>query len=476
MGMALIIAIDIAIVVGLVYLAATKGVEKALPFFVFVTVFLPEDVQFQIPGLFTVTGRRVAIATLVLMYLLFGVQGGQGPLVKKTPLGMLIAVHVAWCGLSTANSVVPVDSLKKMLFMAVEYYVMYYVLVRTVRSLATVQKILGAMVFAVFLACILGAFEAYTGWRVWYLFPAQSFSRFSWITGPDNRFYSTFSSPHLFGAAVSFGIVEAFYLLSQATSRGRKIYLTIALLLMILNVYKGTTRGPWVALALGFALLLFAGTAGTRKIIVSMAVLTALVLIVRPGIRDTVLAVYSETVNTDDPNNLKGKSYEYRYALWRVGTKALNQSFPRQVWGYGLESFYSLHLRGPFFTNPEYPFESCDSSWVELMVETGYVGLLIIGILLIKPAVLIFREMRKLPKASRFLPGVLLINMLQYYFMMTNVGIYAWGQTAYMLWIWIAIAMIYKPLSDRESTGAQPAPVPAKREWGLLEPAGVTSY
>ena len=473
MGMALIIAIDVAIVAGLVYLAATKGLEEALPFFVFVTVLLPEEAQFQIPGLFNVTGRRVAVGTLVLLYLLF--KRGDG-LLAKTPLRILIAVHVAWCCLSTANSVVPVDSIKKMLFMTLEYYLMYYILVRTITQIRTVQRLIGAMVFAIFIACIFGAVEAYTTWRVVSLFPAMGASRFSWSPDFGNRFYSTFTSPHAFGAAAACGVVEAFYLLSLAKGKGRKIYLTVAILLMILNVYKGTTRGPWLTLALGFGLLFFVGAAGTRKIIVAMVVLTALVLITRAGIRDTILAVYSETVNTGDPNNPKGKSYDYRYALWGVATKALGQSPGRALWGYGLESFFYLHLKGPFYTNPEYPFDSCDSSWIELMTETGYVGLLIIAALLLKPVVLILRNLRKVPRSERFLLGALLINMLQYYFMMTNVALYSWGQTAYMLWMWIAMAMVSMRLLEKERERTIGLSPPARERLTPLEPAGVTSY
>jgi O-antigen ligase len=197
-------------------------------------------------------------------------------------------------------------------------------------------------------------------------------------------------------------------------------------------------------------MLLFVGDAVTRRRMAAIALLSIAVLVFRHGVYETIENQYLATRDTSDPNNVRGTSYEYRYALLRVSLGALERSPARMLWGYGLESFYDLHLRAPFYTNPKYPFESCDSSWIELTVETGFVGLFIMAMLLIKPAVLLFRHMRTIPKPESYLCGIILINMAQYYFMMTNVAIYSWGQTAYMLWMWIAIGMVYKHLLQKQ--------------------------
>jgi O-antigen ligase len=459
---ALIIAINIIVLSGLVLIALTKGLERALPFFVFVMVLLPGVAQIPIPGAFTVTGQRVAIVTLAALYLISGGGSAEEPAVKTTPLKYLLMAHIVWCSISTANSIVPLDSVKKMTYEVIEYYLMYYILTRTITQVKTIHRMMGAMVFAVVAACVFGAFEAYTSWRVIGLFPfvPGRFGGDSAYVGLD-RFVSTFSNYSLFGAAISFAIVEALYLLTLAKTAARKIYLWAALLIMFLNIYKLTTRGPWLALIIGFGMLLLIGNAVTRKRMAAIVVLSVAVMVIRPGVYHTIVNLYAATVDTSNPDNPKGTSYEYRYALWRVSLEALGKSPGRELWGYGLESFYHLHLRAPFSTNPEYPFESADSSWVELMVETGYVGLLIIAILLLKPAVLVFNDWRRIRKPQNYLCGILLINMAQYYFMMTNVALYAWGQTAYMLWMWIAAGMVYKHVLQREKTAgaaeAQPA-------------------
>ena len=472
--MALILIIDAVVVATLAFIALTKGVEAALPFFVFVVVLLPWQCVFPIPGVMTVTGQRVAIVTLIALFLVFKPPANRSRALLSTPLKFLLMLQIGWCVLSTANSIVPVDSLKKMSFEVVEYYLMYYILVRTISGVKTIHRMMGAMVFAVLVACVFGSFEAYTGWRVTSLFPYVA-GRFTGVAGftQDSRYFSTFAEPSLFGAAISFAIVEALYLLTLAKKTGRKVYLWVALLVMFLNIYKIVTRGPWLSLIIGLCLLVLVGDMATRRRIAALALLSVAVMVIRPGVYDTVKDLYLATTDTSNPNDIKADSFEYRFALRRVAQQELDKSFPREMWGYGPGSFYYLHIVAPFEGNPAYPFESCDSSWVQLMVETGYVGLLIIALLLIKPAVLAFRDWRKILRPEGYLCGILFINMLQYFFMMTNVALYAWGQTAYMLWIWIAISMVYRRVWKEGIAEAYGAPAAeASKEFELLPAPG----
>ena len=50
------------------------------------------------------------------------------------PLAWLIVLHLIWCVVSTANSIVPLMSLKKMISEALEYYLLYYLFFKSIRS------------------------------------------------------------------------------------------------------------------------------------------------------------------------------------------------------------------------------------------------------------------------------------------------------------------------------------------------------
>jgi len=245
--------------------------------------------------------------------------------------------------------------------------------------------------------------------------------------------------------------VEVLYFLQSAKGVFSKLLLWGTMILMFWVIYKTITRGPWLALVIGFCMVILYCQARTRRHMLLVVTLCVAVCVIRPGVWDTVKNIAVTTVATDDPNNMMAASYEYRWALWHVGVNALAREPARTLWGYGMACFFELHLTAPFLDNPAYVFESCDNAWVQQMVETGYVGLFLLAILLGTPALLTVRNVWKIPKPDNYLCWVLFINMVQYYFMMTNVAIYGWGQTGYMLWMWIAMAMIYPALKEAES-------------------------
>ena len=120
----------------------------------------------------------------------------------------------------------------------------------------------------------------------------------------------------------------------------------------------------------------------------------------------------------------------------------LLQEPTRALWGFGPESFYDVHLKGTLAGKP-FDFLSCDNAWVEMLVETGFVGLGIMLCLLLTPAWLVWRGFRKKAGVDRQLSLVLFVNLVMFYLQMYSVGMYSWGQNGYALWILIAIALVH---------------------------------
>jgi len=218
-------------------------------------------------------------------------------------------------------------------------------------------------------------------------------------------------------------------------------------MLMFLNIYKTSSRGPWLDVMLGCLLLVVFARGKIRKNILIIGVLALAAMVIRPGIWATVKGIYDNSFNM---NTSTGTSYEYRYALQHAVTARLLQSPARTLWGYGLESFYDLQIEDDFLGKPHL-FLSCDSSWAELMIETGFVGLCIIVLILLKPAWRALRDYQILPAPDRYLSLMLLVNLLIFYFQMYSVGMYSWGQNGYMLWILIAITFAYPLCREEEA-------------------------
>ncbi|MCU1330867.1 MAG: O-antigen ligase protein, partial [Bryobacterales bacterium] len=162
-------------------------------------------------------------------------------------------------------------------------------------------------------------------------------------------------------------------------------------------------------------------------------------------------------------------SYAYRYALQTAAVKRLmQQPTTRAVWGYGLESFYDVHLEGPLLGEP-HDFLSCDHAWVEILVETGFVGLGIMIVLLLTPALSVLKVLLRKGEEHRQLALMLFVNLVVFYFQMLSVGMYSWGQNGYMLWITIAITYSYLRMSSAGTiTGVERVQQPEQADRNLI--------
>ena len=444
--MALVIIIDLIVIIGLCRLALKSGLEAALPFASFMLVLVP--IESSIPlGLFELTTQRLIVGLLLGLYLT-GNNITERQVRLPMPLKVLILLHVSWCILSTADSVVPLMSVKKAVSVIFEYYALYFIYWKSISRTETVHKILLAIVFAVIVCSVFGAFEAYGASNALAFFPKAG-HHFDMLSETDReiRVQSTFDHPILFGAALAMAITIALYLVTAVQKRWQVGLLWFGILLMFLNIYKTSSRGPWLDVMLGCVLLVIFARGKIRKNILIIGVLALAAMAIRPGIWATVKGIYDNSFNM---NTSTGTSYEYRYALQHAVTSRLLLSPSRALWGYGMESFYDLQIEDDFLGKPHL-FLSCDSSWAELMIETGFVGLGIIILILLKPAWRALRDYQILPAPDRYLSLMLLVNLLIFYFQMYSVGMYSWGQNGYMLWILIAITFAYPLCLEEEA-------------------------
>ena len=289
--------------------------------------------------------------------------------------------------------------------------------------------------------------EQYTGWKVINLFPEVT-HRFVVGAGgrlaDSGRIKTTFPHPILFANALALGIPWALYLLGLAKTAAQKAFLWVAFILMSWNMYKTLSRGPWLALALSLFLLLLFSSGGLRKHLVVIALLTVSALIIRPGVWETLHNTYIETL---DPESARGGSYQYRYDLMRLARQELAKDPRRAVWGFGPNSFPELDLEAE---NPDTAhwdkFESCDSAFVEVALDTGYVGLFLVAALLLRAALLAWKGFKTIPRPANFLSLLFLINIGAYTFMMLSVENFGWGQQTLMFWILIALSVAYSRL------------------------------
>ena len=441
--MLLSLVLDLVVVAWLTLSAFSQGFKSVLPKAAFLLLLFPSGTRIQIPGLFDLTTQRVVILVLCGLYLIVGRNELKEESCEPLPLRYPLIFLIAWMILSSARSVVPAVSFKSTLSQYLDFCTVYFIYVRSVRSRELLNQVLAGFVAGMAVCSVFGIIEIYLDWSVTSLFPAVA-GRFADLESVDSRgtrVHSTFDHAILFGAALALAIPMALYLLSIADSRKKKVLLWFSLALMMLCIYKTNSRGPWLALGISMAILLLLGGGRLRKILITIAMSAILVLIARPGIRDSITALYGATL---DPESPQGESYQWRYVLYDIATRELSKDFGRRLWGYGPESFYYLGLTTDFMVEGEMhtvKVESCDSAVVELMMDTGYVGLLLVAVLLGAAVVFGFRQYLAASGQDKSAYLVLLANLLAFCFLMTNVELFGWGQQSYMLWIVLALIM-----------------------------------
>jgi O-antigen ligase len=447
--MALTLAIILIAVGGLVAITLIKGFEGALPFFAFLVILLPGEARIDFGGLFELTATRAIAAALVILYIVFGSPHPQHNRNARLPLKVLLILYAGWCMVSTVDSIAFTTSLKTVLESVLEFCLVYYIFAKSVSSVQTVHKILAAAVAALALCCVFGVVEQYTQWKVINLFPEVTHRFVAGVGGrlPDSgRIKATFPHPILFANAMALGIPWALYLLNLAKTAAQKACLWVAIILMCWNMYKTMSRGPWLALALSLFLLLLFSPGSLRKHLAVIALLTVSALIIRPGVWETLRNTYIETL---DPESARGGSYQYRYDLMRLARQTLGQDPRRAVWGFGPNSFPALDLEAENLDTGYWDkFESCDSAFVEVALDTGYVGLFLVAALLLRAAFVTWKGFRTVPRTANFLCLLFLINIGAYAFMMLSVENFGWGQQTLMLWILIALSVAYPRLAQ----------------------------
>jgi len=340
--------IDLIVSISIIWIASRRSLEGALPCAAFAFTLLPPDAQLSL-GFFQLTPQRVVILTLVVLYWVLPKRGGSNSTTRLALRG-LIVLNILWSLVSIGNSIVPVMSIKKLLSQGMEYYLVYVVCSKTITQVRTIHKMLIAMVAAVVVCSLFGAVEVYGGWSVMQMLPSVQhvFGTSGGIavdTERGVRVSSTFEHPILFGAALAMAITMAVYLQTIAKSRAQRLCLWTAVCLMFVNIYKTGSRGPWLALGMGLVIMFVLGQYRMRRTVLLFAFLITVALVLRPGVADSVLGIYR---NSLDPNTAEYSSYQYRYALTHAAVDLLAKNPSRAVWGYGLESFYSLHLKGDF--------------------------------------------------------------------------------------------------------------------------------
>ena len=173
-----------------------------------------------------------------------------------------------------------------------------------------------------------------------------------------------------------------------------------------------------------------------------VAALAAAILVLRPGVRDTIRNLYTATFDEDSQ---KGGSYQTRWQLWTVAWKEIQVSPNRFLFGYGPASTESMDLSHYWYGTEGWSssvskigYTSWDNNYACDLIELGMVGLVLEAILFLSIVRTLVENWHRSDPDNRVLQGGIAVACLVFMFAMTNVFIFA-PQLKYLFWALVAI-------------------------------------
>ncbi len=270
----------------------------------------------------------------------------------------------------------------------------------------------------------------------------------------------TATYPHriLLGYAMAMAVPILMAVREHETQPKRQKVILVLLLLTVAGCYFANSRGPWSGLVMAGGILLVLGSNQMRKSFVMIGVLSVVVIIARPGVRETLVSAISTTVGADK-DSVKRKSYEYRWKLWEVAYSEVKKSPGRLLFGYGGLSTEDMDLSDYFEKESGgntalLGFTSWDNQQACDLIEFGFVGSALEVILFIA----VLWKLLKLWKSSQGVDRTIMAAFISitviFFYARSNVYLFS-PQLKCLFWVLVACSIRYGELKPTESSQDQ---------------------
>ena len=394
-------------------------------------VGLPDSLRIS-AGFFELTIHRVIVIFIAYFWL-------STPQAKTRDSARFLG-GLVWVGItmfvSLALSTRMTSSLKDCLSYAIEICLFYVILATSLTDVDGLVRIVRCVCMAVLVGAIIATMEKYTNFNLQSMLTATGMN-----DDETGGIAANYSSRIMLGYAMAMGVPLWIVLVILARKKKERIMAWVGLLLVIASCYFSTSRGPWLGAIVAAVLLALLGSAKPRKILLVAAALAVLVMIIRPGVKDTISSLYRGTFDED---SVKGSSYRYRWILWHVAYAEITKSPVRVLFGYGGLSTEGMVLTQYFpqegaSSIRRLGYTSWDNHYASDLIEFGFVGLgarILLYLSILAAALVVWRrghsEYKDLTSAN-------LAACVVYLFAMTNVYIFS-PQLKFQFWIMVATA------------------------------------
>lgn len=420
-----------------------KDYSKGLALAAALIIALPDSLRLSLPGsLPEFTVQRLLLLVVLAFWMRRPKKVSLSASAPFLPWLLLFGLAQA---ISLSLSIHPSGSFKHLLSYTLEVVLFYVVVSTSLVDRRSLLLLLRSVAVALTGVAIVAALEKYSDVNLseWLVLGVTD-------ADPQN---TTATYPHriLFGYAMAMVAPLLLVATAEEKARSRRWMMWLSFLLVIGACYFSNSRGPWIGLVFGTILVLATGSPATRRKFLIAGALGSLILIARPGVRETVWDTGKSLFETD---TVKGNSAAYRKRLWYVAYAEIARSGERTLFGYGGLSTETMDL-GHYFEDQGggsasfLGYTSWDNHYASDLIEFGFVGFLAELLLFLVVMKRLFSLWRDAHGGDRYFLGAIMSGCLVFLFAMSNVWIFS-PQLKALFWMLVASGACIGHVNARE--------------------------
>ena len=426
-------------------------------------VSLPDYLRVSFGSLPELTIHRLLLVTM-LMFWWFKRKTFQFQ--SPVPLKMLFLLLAASQFLSLLFSINIKGSIKSYFVFILEIFTYFVVITTSLQDRKSINKTIYGIALGLAAVALIAGYERRSDINL----------SEKWVYGYDLGLEDVMSSyPHriVLGYAMAMAVPIILAVREREPRKWPRLILFGLMGLAAAGCYFANSRGPWFGLMAGTMPLVLLGSRETKKIFVYMVLMGIVVVMLRPGVQQSLLERYYATFDKD---TLKGQSYEYRWILWHVAASEISKSPERLLFGYGglsteqmdLSRYFEKEAGGNTYLTG---FTSWDNQLACDLIELGFCGFLLEMVLFATALYKLIAIYRRSAPADRNFVLAFFSASAIYVYALSNVYIFS-PQLKCLFWALVACGLRFGELVQAERLAA---PVAQPAQGGRLSPAGASA-
>lgn len=332
----------------LIYNAAKKDSNK-IAFFFFLLLALPQ-ISVEIPGFagiryfLSVDYVRILTAIVLLPVCIRARKQATEQKSKAFLPDRFLAAYIILNLILQAQYDIATNVMRSVVNWAIDVVVPYYAISRSIKDLRSLTEVLMSFVVAATFVSVVGFFEFLRHW-VLYL-PMGDALGVDWTSnylsrGNALRARATSGHPIVFGYVTCIAFIFWIYIKNQITNRAHSICIALAL---SGGIIASISRGPWVGLAIGIAMIVLTAPNVWRNLLkLSLAGFAVLGGLIAVGYAERIISFLPFFGNVEEEN------ITYRARLF--------------------DSAYQIILDNPFFGSNDYLLQMEDMRQGEGIID-----------------------------------------------------------------------------------------------------------